>query len=182
MDELYIKRVLNGEQEAFGYLVRQHQTIAMRIAMSIVKNETDAKDIVQSSFIKAYESLEHFRGESKFSTWLFRIVTNKSLRFNELKVRKIKNENRQIKTELPFSHNKGLLKLNKQDLEELLKKGLNQLSSKEALCLQLFYLEEYNLDEIVGITGFTKSNIKVLLFRGRKNLYKILITSYYNTK
>lgn len=182
MDELYIKRVLNGELDAFGYLIRQYQTIAMRTAVSIVKNETDAKDIVQDSFISAYESLDTFRGDSNFSTWLSRIVINKSFRFIQKKDR----QNNQVKQESgidsPITYNEGLLSLNQQDLEDFLKKGLNLLAPKEALCLQLFYLEEYHLDEIIEITGFTKSNIKVLLFRGRKNLYKHLITTYQKIK
>jgi len=177
MDDLYIKRVLKGEVDAYGYLVRQHQAIAMRTAMSIVKNETDAKDIVQNSFIQAYESLHNFRGEAKFSTWLCRIVTNKSFRFIQQKARQINLTNQQSNLDLPITYNEGLFALNKQDLEELLKKGLNQLSAKEALCLQLFYLEEYHLDEIENITGLTKSNIKVLLFRGRKNLYQYLVSN-----
>ena len=182
MDELYIKRVLNGEQSAFGYIVRQHQVMAMRTAMSIVKNETDAKDIVQNSFIQAYESLKNFRGESKFSTWLCRIVTNKSFRFIQNKVRQTNLQKQQLSVDSPIAYNEGLLTLNNQDLENLLKKGMNLLVAKEALCVQLFYLEEYRLGEIEEITGFTKSNIKVLLFRGRKNLYKHLITSYNKAK
>ncbi len=174
MDDLYIKRVLKGELAAYGYLVRQHQATAMRTAMSIVKNETDAKDIVQNSFIQAYESLSKFRGEAKFSTWLCRIVTNKSFRFIQQKGRQISVQKHPLNQDLPITYNEGLFQLHKKDLEALLKKGLNQLSEKEALCVQLFYLEEYHLDEIEEITGFTKSNIKVLLHRGRKNLYQHL--------
>lgn len=182
MDELYIKRVLKGELDAYGYLVRQHQTMALRTAMSIVKNETEAKDIVQMSFIQAYESLQKFRGESKFSTWLCRIVANKSFRFIEKKVRQNRLQKQQASIDAPIAYNEGLHTLNKQDLEDLLKKGLELLSAKEALCIQLFYLEEYHLDEMEAITGFTNSHIKVLLFRGRKNLYKHLITSYNKIK
>lgn len=176
MDEIYIKRVLKGELNAYRFLVRQHQDIAMRTAMSIVKNETDAKDVVQSSFIQAYESLQKFRGDAKFSTWLCRIVANKSFRFIQKKVKQIERQEQQINPDMTFADNGGLRALNKQDLEKLLKDGLKLLAAKEALCLQLFYLEEYRLTEIEEVTGFTKSNIKVLLFRGRKNLYNILIT------
>lgn len=182
MDELYINKVLNGERDAYGYLIRQHQTVAMRTAMSIVKNETEAKDIVQNSFIQAYESLQSFKGESKFSTWLCRIVANKSFRFIQNKARKTNFEKKLIIHDTPFAYNEGLLNLNRQDLNELLKKGLKLLTPNEALCLQLFYLEEHHLDEIEKITNFSKSNIKVLLFRGRKNLYHHLITSYNKTQ
>ncbi len=182
MDEIYIDKVLNGEQDAYGYLIRQHKTIAMRTAMSIVKNETEAKDIVQNSFIQAYESLRSFKGESKFSTWLCRIVVNKSFRFIQNKARKINFEQKQLIDNTPYVYNEGLLNLKRQDLNKLLKKGLKLLAPNEALCLQLFYLEEYHLDEIEKITNFSKSNIKVLLFRGRKNLYHHLIKSYNKIK
>lgn len=176
MDELYIKRVLNGDLEAFGYLVRQHQAMALRTAVAIVKNEVDAKDIVQNSFLQAFESLHSFRLEARFSSWLFRIVVNKSLRFLQ---RKGQNQAYTEQAGLtPTAQNQGLLSLNQADLGQLLRDGLSKLPPKEALCIQLFYLEEYHLSEIVEVTGFSKSNVKVLLHRGRKHLHQHLITSY----
>ncbi len=182
MDDLYIKKVLNGDLNAFGYLVRQYQTLAMRTAMSIVKDETDAKDIVQNSFIQAYESLQKFRGDAKFSTWLSRIVINKSFRFIQSKARQSNFQKQQISVNPAPTFNDGFQNLNKQDLENLVKKGIKLLSPKEALCIQLLYLEEYSIEEIFETTGFSKSNIKVLLYRGRKNLHKHLILSYNKIK
>lgn len=181
MEDLqYIKRVLHGEPEAYKYLVRQHQHLAMRTAMSILKNEADSKDVVQISFIKAYESLKKFHGDAKFSSWLCRIVINQSFRSLQKRNRIDKMTQEYAKTDMPLVRNEGLANLNKRDMDALLKKGLSLISPKEALCVQLFYLEQYGIEEIQKITGISSSSVKVLLFRGRKKLYKHLLASYKN--
>ena len=181
MDEAYIHRVLKGDTQAFRYLVRRYQAMAMRTAMSMVKNESDAKDVVQISFIQAYESLHSFRRESKFSTWICRIVINNSIKFIQKRKRKYEQrEGSPLASSDAFSYNQGLLSLDRNDVEQLLKKGLARLSPNESLIIQLYYLEEYRLEEIEQITDFSRSNIKVLLHRARKNLYKHLVKSYEN--
>lgn len=177
MDHLYINRILNGETDAFKYLVRNHENLAMRTAMSIVKNETYSKDVVQNSFLQAYESLDKFRGESAFSTWFCRIVINKSLKFVQKNKRYESGPTHELQSER-ISYNSALLTLHKEDLQNFLKKGIAKLSPKEALCIQLFYLEEFSIEEIVELTGFSTSNTKVLLYRGRKNLHEYLLTDY----
>ncbi|NRA51112.1 MAG: sigma-70 family RNA polymerase sigma factor [Phaeodactylibacter sp.] len=180
MEELYIKRVLRGDLDAFSFLVRQHQSMALRTALSIVKNEADAKDVVQVSFLQAYESLHTFRLESRFSTWFYRIVVNKSLR--QLKKKGVKTDYSDEFSGEVVAHNEGVQALEEADLSRLLKEGLKQLPPKEALCVQFFYLEEYSLAEIVEVTGFSPSNVKVLLHRGRKHLYEHLICEYNSVK
>ena len=88
MDNHYINEVLNGNTNAFGYFIRTYQNKAFGLAVSIVKSEEYAKDVVQESFIKVYSSLSNFRNESKFSTWLYRIVVNTSLSFIKLEKRR----------------------------------------------------------------------------------------------
>ncbi len=173
MDDLYIRRVLNGDVEAYGYLVNQHQQLAMRTAMSMIKNEKDAQDIVQNSFVQAYTSLSKYRQESKFSTWLCKIIINKSLNF--IRSRKpLMLEDHEIADDILVTQNEAIVNLDKEDLSRILKNALLRISAKEALTLQLYYLEEYSIEEIESLTDFTRSNIKVLLHRGRKNLQHIL--------
>ena len=70
IDIKHVQRVLAGETDVFRHLVREHQEMAYSIAFSMVKNDVDAKDIVQNSFVRIYKALKSFNGNVNFSTWL----------------------------------------------------------------------------------------------------------------
>ncbi len=175
MDAHYINEVLKGNTNAFGYFIRTYQNKAFGVAISIVKREDDAKDIVQESFITAYSSLTNFRKEAKFSTWFYRIVVNTALQF-------IKREKRKddvvreysISDDEKTAFNNAIGELQKQDLKTLIKKVFEKIPAKEALILQLYYIDDQSILEIQEITAYTKSNVKVLLHRGRASFYKML--------
>ncbi|SMG35844.1 RNA polymerase sigma-70 factor, ECF subfamily [Marivirga sericea] len=175
MDSHYIDEVLKGNSNAFSYFIKTYQNKAFGVAVSIVKSEDDAKDVVQDSFVAAYSSLHKFRVESKFSTWFYRIVVNKALQF-------IKQEKRKHEVVGEYSISDGertalndaIGQLEKQELKKLIKAVFEKIPAKEALVLQLFYIDEQNMVEIEAITMFTKSNVKVLLHRGRTSFYKVL--------
>ena len=76
MDKLYIDKVLAGDLYAFNYFLKTYKDMAYSVAISIVKQEHLAEEIVQDAFMICYQSLKNFKGESKFSTWLYRIVVN----------------------------------------------------------------------------------------------------------
>ena len=88
MDAYYINEVLKGNTSAFSYFIQTYQNKAFDVAMSIVKREEDARDIVQDSCITAYSSLNNFRKDAKFSSWFYRIVVNAALQFIKRKKRK----------------------------------------------------------------------------------------------
>ncbi|MEP2058404.1 MAG: sigma-70 family RNA polymerase sigma factor [Maribacter litoralis] len=175
MDAHYINEVLKGNTNAFGYFIRTYQNKAFDLAISIVKREEDAKDVVQDSFISAYSSLNNFRNDSKFSTWFYRIVVNTALQF-------IKREKRKDQVAGKFSitkdektaFNNAINQLEKQDLKKLIKRVFEKIPAKEALVLQLYYIDDQRIVEIEEITAFTKANVKVLLHRGRTSFYRML--------
>lgn len=177
MDEIYIKRVLNNDIEAYSFLVEKYQLLAFHSAISIVKNESDASDVVQDSFIKAFEVLNTFKGDSKFSTWICRIVINNALKLVQKK-KKTTTYLTSLTIQENLEYNNGIEKIESYELKTLLDNGLKLLAPKEALCVQLHYLEEFSVAEIEEITALSNSNIKVLLYRGRKNLYQHLYASY----
>lgn len=175
MDAHYINEVLKGNSNAFGYFIKTYQNKAFGVAVSIVKQEDDAKDVVQTSFITAYSSLSNFRSDAKFSTWFYRIAVNTALQF--IKREKRKDE---IGAEYAITDaekvacNNAISELRKQDLRVLIKSIFEKLPAKEALILQLYYIDDQSMVEIEAITVFTKANIKVLLHRGRTHFYNIL--------
>lgn len=79
-DEALVELAVRGEAGSFAMLVARHRHPAMRIAYGIVHNPSDAEDAVQDAFIRAYHSLAKFRGAARFSSWLYRIVVNESVR------------------------------------------------------------------------------------------------------
>lgn len=175
MDAHYINEVLKGNTNAFGYFIRTYQNKAFGVAVSIVKREDDAKDVVQDSFITAYSSLTNFRNDAKFSTWFYRIVVNTALQF--IKREKRKDEvagEYSITDDEKTAFNNAIAQLEKQDLKKLIKRVFEKMPAKEALILQLYYIDDQSIVEIEEITAVTKANVKVLLHRGRTSFYKML--------
>lgn len=146
------------------------------LAMSVVKNEFDAEEILQVSFLRAFDKLSTFKGNSKFSTWLYRITINESFKF----MAKKKNEFVDFVEEISAHHeiDYSILELEKEDQKNIVNDSLLKLPPKESLMLRLFYLEENSIEEMVNITGWTKANIKVTLHRARLHL-KHLLTRVY---
>ena len=175
MEAHYLNEVIKGNTEAFSYFIKTYQNKAFGIAISIVKQEDDAKDIVQNSFITAYSSISKFRSEAKFSTWFYRIVVNASLQYIAQRKRNdIKNESIKLSESDKTSCNDVIKKLHTDDLKDLVKDVFCKIPSKQALILQLFYIDELSISEIGAVTNFAKSNIKVLLHRGRISFYEII--------
>ncbi len=170
-----IERVLGGETEAFSVLIRRHQQLVFAMAMSMVKQEADARDVVQQAYINAFTGLRHFRGEALFSTWLCRIVVNHSLKVIRCKRPEwLEEQSEFVETEAPFTVNASLAKLRREDLRTLIRAVLEQMPPREAVILQLFYLEEQSIKEVAANTGFTPNHVKVILSRARNRFYSII--------
>jgi len=171
MVENYIQKVLNGDGDAFRFIINDYKNVAFSFAMSVLKDEYLAQEALQISFIKVYSKLHTFKGKSKFSTWLYRIVVNESF-----KVLKKQKNNFIVFDELAetLAVESDAYKIkDKNDYEKYyINEALKRLKPKESLVLRLFYLEEHSIKEIIDITGWSKSNIKVILHRARVNMKK----------
>ncbi len=171
-DQIYIDKVLQGDTNAFTYLIDKYKNMAYTIAIKIVKNTEDAEEVAQDSFLKAFQKLESFKGESKFSTWLYTIVYRNAIS----KIRKKKIITTDIDsfvienytTDFDFPQIEAI-KNGEQKI--YIAKAINNLSEMDALLITLFYLNESSVEEIEKITGLTKNNIKVKIFRARKKLF-----------
>ena len=169
LDILYLDKVLGGDKEAFRYFIKTYQDMAYSISMSMVKNDVDAKDVVQNSFIKAYRKLKSFKREAKFSTWFYKIVVNESLIHLRKKRNQNKKERRVVDAPKTTTNPAVYANFDKSEKAKKIEKALSKMKPKEALLMKLYYLHEYSMDEIVKMTGFSVSNVKILLFRGRKS-------------
>jgi RNA polymerase sigma-70 factor (ECF subfamily) len=171
-DIYYIEKVKNGQTNYFSYLVERYQDIVFSIALKVLKNREDAEEMAQESFIKAYKSLHTFKGNAKFSTWLYRITYNSCI--SEVRKRKIyfaSTEDIEIKDETTELNLDGVPEENRA---KAIKRALAKLPEEEYTLVLLYYFEEQSIEEISKVTKLSESNTKVKLFRARKKLYTIL--------
>ncbi|MEJ7693914.1 sigma-70 family RNA polymerase sigma factor [Daejeonella sp.] len=172
MDDIYIEKVRSGDREAFRYFLKEYKDMAFSVAMSVVKDEFIAQELVQDSFVKAFNGLASFKKQSKFSTWFYRIVVNEALtRLKKLK-REIVSFNADYDNEI--ADESVLESLKHEEQVYLINEALKKLPSNESLALRLFYLQEESIKEVCEITGWSESSTKVLLHRGRKNMFIVL--------
>ena len=137
-----------------------------------MKNEQDAEEVVQDSFIKAFQRINTFRGESKFSTWFFRIVYYTAISKSRIKKLPLQHlENKDFETTDFADVNHAISNLNQEDRKLLLQKAMGKLNESDFTLLTLYYFEEKKLSEIAFITGIRRNYLKVLLQRARKKLY-----------
>jgi RNA polymerase sigma-70 factor (ECF subfamily) len=172
-DQAIINRVRSGETEAFSQLIRQHQQMAFAVAMSVVKQEADARDAVQQAFLQAFTGLASFKGNAAFSTWLCRIVINEALRIVR---RSHKSKEAEWSGDVPdasMAVNEALANLQREDRARVIRQVFARMPPKEALVLHLFYLEDYSVKETAYCTSLTTNHVKVLLSRGRNRFYAL---------
>lgn len=141
---------------------------------NILLNREDAEEIAQDVFVKAFKALKSFKGASSFSTWLYRIAVNAALNKKKIKTFDILPIEQQPDDE-EFNEIHSLLKqYENNDLKKFVQLAIQQLKDGERVCITLFYLHELTVNEIHELTDVSAANIKVLLHRGRKNLYRYL--------
>jgi RNA polymerase sigma-70 factor (ECF subfamily) len=141
----------------------------------ILKNEMEAEEAVQDAFLKAYNSLNSFRKESKFSTWLYRIVYNTGLTIVAGKKRKIEKEMSSIDDVLHLGLYDDEIYSKSRDVKEYLSNMVEKLPVRNALVLILFYIDNFSLNEISQVMGISLVNTKVLLHRARNSLKDMLL-------
>lgn len=170
-DYLYIDRILDGNIDAYAFLVKKYERMAYTVALKIMRNAEDAEDTAQESFIKAYKKIRSFKKDSKFSTWLYTIVYRTAV-YN---LRKNQITTLQINEEISQAHSledEDILEreLNEQLATKSVRMAIDGLPRMDSLLITLFYINDNSIAEIAEITGLSASNIKVKLYRARKKM------------
>lgn len=180
-----VDRLKKGDQEAFRFMVTSWQDMVYNTALGLVQNELDAEDVAQEVFVKAYESIQGFKGQSKLSTWLYRITVTKSLDFLRSKKRKKRfgyvyslfGANNELAYNPPEFLHPGVVSEKKQAAAELFK-ALDQLPEQQKVAFVLTRLEGLGHKEVAEIMGNTVPAVESLLQRAKLNLRKQL-TAFY---
>lgn len=182
MNELeLIQGLRNGEEAAFRYLVDTYKDRVYNTIIGIVQNAEDAEDVTQEVFIQVYRSIHSFKGESKLSTWLYRIATTRSL--DLLRSRKSKKrfgfiqrlfgENNEPTFEIPDFNHPGI-SLEKKENAAKLFQAIRQLPENQKIAFTLHKLENLSYQEVSEVMNTTVPAVESLLHRARLNLRKKL--------
>jgi RNA polymerase sigma-70 factor (ECF subfamily) len=177
-----IAAVLAGDRELYHRLIQPYELSVYRMALSFVKNETEAEDVAQEAILKAFRNLSSFRGESKFSTWLISITLNEARR----RLRRqstVRMESLHEPSEEGGRVSPALLQdwreipseaLERREVRELLQNAIEQLSPIYREVLVLRDIEELSTEETAGVLAISISSVKVRLHRARIMLQKEL--------
>ncbi|UAM98603.1 sigma-70 family RNA polymerase sigma factor [Polaribacter litorisediminis] len=174
-DQLYIDKVIKGDVNAFTHLVDAYKNMVFSLAFKMTKNREEAEEITQDTFIKAYKNLSKFKGDSKFSTWLYRITYHSCLDA----IKKNKNHNKTFEiNEVTFNQIKAvdhiLECIERKERAKIMDECLLKLPKEERAIIWMFYYDELSLKEIMKVTAFSETNLKVKLHRARKKLVGIV--------
>lgn len=179
---LIIQKVRAGDVDAFELLVREYEKNVYNLALRMVKNPDDAADMTQEAFIKAYNSLSSFRGDSKFSVWLYRIVSNVCLdylrsvsRHPTVSLSVENDEGEETELDIPDESKSPEELLECKLTRESVRRGLEALPEDYRQILLLREIQGLSYDEISEILSLELGTVKSRIFRARKKLCEFLL-------
>ncbi|MBN2380175.1 RNA polymerase sigma-70 factor [candidate division WOR-3 bacterium] len=171
IDEKLIADAAKGDAEAFERLVKRYQRQVLSTAYRYVGDTTTAEDLTQEVFIKVWEKAGSFKGRSKFTTWLYRIVVNHCLNYQERrKRRKLVGLNELVPDEGPGIEEK----IEKRRKAQVVREAVAELPERQRIALILSRFEGYSYAEIAKIMKVSVSSVESLIFRAKDNLRKQL--------
>lgn len=177
-----IQAVLDGDVNAYEALVKEYEKNVYNLALRMTGNSEDAADMAQEAFIKAYNSLTAFRGDSKFSVWLYRIVSNVCLDFLRSRSRKqtvsLSTENddgEEVELDIADETYSPEQLLDRSLTRDAVRRGLAALPPDHREILLLREIQGLSYEEIADVLGLEAGTVKSRIFRARKKLCSFLI-------
>lgn len=179
-EEQLLDKAKSGDSTAFNHLVTIHQKMVLNICYRFLLNKEDAEDIAQEVFIEVYHSIKQFKGDSKLSTWIYRIATTKSL--DELKKQKRKKRISEFGKALGLeSFTNKVIGFDRPDKSIENKEGyqrllaaLDKLPENQRIALTLSKIEGYRNPEIAELMQISLTAVDSLIYRAKQNLKEIL--------
>src|SRR6476646_8229313 len=172
LDSDIINKVVKGDQNAYAILVERYQNYVFTIVLRYVKSREDAEEVAQDVFIKAYRSLAAFKGDSKFSTWLYTVTTTTCITFLRKKKLEVHSLDNERVFEVADSVDSGMSanQIEQKSRVNMVNEAIKMLSPDDAQVITLFYKGEQTLEEIAQIVGKEPNAVKVQLHRARGRL------------
>lgn len=174
-DQYIINQVIEGDTKAFSILVDRYKDLVFTLAIRMLKQREEAEEVSQDVFVKVFKSLHKFKGDSKLSTWIYKVTYNTCLDA----IKKHKRKHIEVKIDKYNAYDIEVIddafeKLADDDRQKEVKSCVEALASEDSFILTLYYFEELSLDEIAKITALKANNVKVKLHRARKRLAVIM--------
>ena len=177
-----VRRVQACDVNAYENLVAAYEKTVYNLALRMVGNAQDAEDMAQEAFLKAYNSLDSFRGESKFSVWLYRIVSNVCLDFLRKKNRRQTyslsvedDDGEEAQLDIPDEEQSPEALLEKKLTRDAVRRGLEQLPEDSRQILLLREIQGLSYEEIAQVLNLEAGTVKSRIFRARKKLCAFLL-------
>ena len=186
MDERSLIELLKqGDETAFSEIVEKWQDMVYNTAFGFVQNAEDAEDIAQDVFVQVFQSVSSFKGESKFSTWLYRIAVTKSLDLMRRKkrkkrfafVRSLFGDDNELEIHPPDFHHPGVA-LDKKEDAAILFQAIRTLPENQRIAFTLHKLEGLSYQEISEIMTTSLPAVESLMHRAKTNLKKNLVEHF----
>lgn len=174
-----IDSIQKGNKDDFALLVDKYKDRAFNLLKRLLRNQMDAEEVLQDSFLKAFKSLNNFRREAKFSTWFYRIVYNTGLSFLASKRKKNELISDSVDDYKDLSYNDDEIYSLSENSIEYLSKIIDKLPIRNALVVILYYIDDLKLNEISEIMDISLVNAKVLLHRSRNILRNLILKHNY---
>src|SRR5258705_6865288 len=168
-----IQKAQKGDHDAFAALVDEHQLYVYNLALRVVKDENEALDLTQETFVRAWTALPNFRGQSQFRTWLYRIVTN--LCYNRLpNLRRSLNDlGDDVISEIPetdIAFDNPAHGSESRELRSYLHKAIEELDENYRLLISLRYQNELSYEEMANMLNLPLGTVKTGLYRAKEQL------------
>ncbi|MHB1108589.1 MAG: RNA polymerase sigma factor [Lutibacter sp.] len=174
-DAYYIQQTLKGHVNDYAILVEKYKHMVFTLTIRIVKNREEAEEVSQDVFVKAYKNLKNFKGDSKFSTWIYKIAYYASLDVLKHNKRLISLENIDTFKERDLGNTDDSLEyLHERERKKVINDAILKLGEDERVIVTLYYFEELPIKEIAKVVDLSEDNIKIKLFRSRKKLAELL--------
>ena len=181
-EAMIVRKVLQGDVNAFEKLVTEYEKAVYAIAQRMTGNAEDAADMTQETFIKAYNSLSSFRGDSKFSVWLYRIANNVCLDFLRSKSRRPTvslstedDDGEETQLDIADESQSPELLLESSLTRDAVRRGLDSLPPDYKQILLLREIQGLSYEEIAAALGIESGTVKSRIFRARTRLCTFLI-------
>jgi len=169
-DNAIIIRVLEGEKNLYALLIRKYNQRLYRVGLSIINSESDVEDVMQTTYIKAFENLDKFKFQSTFSTWLTKILVNESLMY----LRKKEQTAGRVKSSFPLGLDQSiidfqtpLMKVLNSELKTILEASIRELPEKYRTVFIMREMENMNVSETMDCLELSEANVKVRLNRAK---------------
>lgn len=165
-----IEACQRGEREAFDRLVERYQRDVYRLCYRYVNNHHDANDMAQEVFLRAYRAIGRFRGDSAFSTWLYRIAVNTCLNFKSAR----RPDGEELSESLADGASGVDDRMEREEQARRVRQAVSRLPEKQRATLILKIYHDLTHEEVAGVLGASVGTVKANLFHALGNLRKLL--------